>query len=258
MSSCFSGACAFARLWERWSLLGHSPPGIYGYFCSGLFSRICLQVLDPQQVWCASPACVDKHRKDNQVRINRGDKVMTHPGTTRAPWLLAPWSSRSSRWSAWCCNTFRTNSRKKALTILSLRCNFNSNRLSAWFSFRQSCASANAVSGAWKSLWSSSTGLFLNERLLVHQIFQECLHFDRLSRNQFLSVRKAGFWFDIQKYGEQPAENFKITFDNCLPRYGWQFLTRWPTSCSSLGNSLSPLSSPLFPSTGSLEASMSR
>jgi len=42
---------------------------------------------------------------------------------------------------------------------------------------------------------------FLNERLLVHQIFQECLHFDRLSRNQFLSVRKAGFRLDIQKYG---------------------------------------------------------
>ena len=99
---------------------------------------------------------------------------------------------------------------------------------------------------------------FLNERLLVHQIFQECLHFDRLSRNQFLSVRKAGFWLDIQKYGEQPAENFKITFDNCLPRYGWQFLTRWLTSCSSLGNSLSLLSSLLFPSSTSLEASMNR
>ena len=99
---------------------------------------------------------------------------------------------------------------------------------------------------------------FLNERLLVHQIFQECLHLDRLSRNQFLSVRKAGFWLDIQKYGGQPAENFEITFDNCLPRYGWQFLTRWLTSCSSLGNSLSPLSSPLFPSSTSLEASMNR
>ena len=165
MSSCFSGACAFARLWERWSLLGHSPPGIYGYFCSDLFSRIFLQVLDPQKVWRASPACVDEHRKDNQVRINRGDKVITHPGTTRAPWLLAPWSSRSSRWSAWCCNTFRTNSRKKALTILSLRYNFNSNRLSAWFSFRQSCASVNAVSGAWKSSWSSSTGLFFKRKV---------------------------------------------------------------------------------------------
>ena len=56
---------------------------------------------------------------------------------------------------------------------------------------------------------------FLNERLLVHRIFQECLHFDRLSRNQFLSVRKAGFWLDIQKYGEHP-EGFIITCENHL------------------------------------------
>ena len=43
-----------------------------------------------------------------------------------------------------------------------------------------------------------------------------------------------------------------------FPRYGWQFLTRWLTSCSSLGNSLSLLSSLLFPSSTSLEASMNR
>ena len=155
----FWGLCFCSALGEM-VLAGAFSSWYISLFLFWPLSRIFLQVLDPQQVWRASPACVDNHRKDNQVKINQGDKGMTHPGTTRAPWPLARWSSRSSRWSAWCCNTFRTNSRKKALTILSLRWNFISIRLSAWFSFRQSCASANAVSGAWKSSWNSSTGLF--------------------------------------------------------------------------------------------------